>query len=370
MTIEEKELRELAKIEYETPILSVYLNVDPMERTSDEYLLSLRHMLEAVENQAARADIDAVHKYFEHEYDWSGRGVVVFSCAEKVFWRAYTLAVPVASGVTLAQRPYLSPLAGLMDTYGRYAVILLDKQNLRIMLFQLGELVFEQAFEGEEIRKLKKGRGSSGGPGRRGGAPISSRRGQEVVARNLRDAVSFVDLFSRQNKPQRLILAGSDHTVAQFRDLMPKALEEKVIGTLTISQDAGEPEIRERSLETLQKVEKAREARIVEATFTAAAKGKEGVIGLDGTLSAAHEGRILTLVIDRHFHAPGYRCDNCGYLTVQEIAPCPFCGGAFVEIPDAAEAAVTKVIEEGGQVEVVNDNSKMEQAGIGALLRY
>ena len=188
--------------------------------------------------------------------------------------------------------------------------------------------------------------------------------------RNLRAAAKATLRFLRRHRPQRLILAGTEPTVAQFRDLLPKATQERVIGTLGIGPGATEPEIKARSLEVLQQVEEERKAAIVEAVFTAAAKGREGIVGLDETLSAAHEGRIRTLVIDRHYHAPGYRCDHCGYLTTQKPTTCPFCGGTFVEIPDAAEAVVTKVIEEGGEIEVVDGHPKLEQAGVGALLRY
>ncbi|HEY76667.1 MAG TPA: hypothetical protein G4O00_10900 [Thermoflexia bacterium] len=370
MAIDERELRELAKIQTETPILSVYLNVDPTQRTSEEYLLSLRQMLKQAEGEASPEDVVAVQRYFEHQYDWSGRGVVVFSCTAADFWRDYVLAVPVASGVTVARRPYLSPLAALMDTYGRYAVAIVERKGVRLLLFHLGELVAEERFEGEEVRKLKRGRGSSGGASRWGGAPISSRREEETAMRNLREAAQATDRFCRRHKPQRLILAGAEPTVSQFRDLLPRALQEKVIGDLRLDPNAPEPEIRERTLALLQEVEREREATVVEAVFTAAAKGGEGVVGLDETLSAAHEGRIRILVIDRHFHAPGYRCDRCGYLTTQSLETCPFCGGTFVEIPDAAEAAVTKVIEEGGEIEVVDDNPRLQQVGIGALLRY
>ena len=370
MAIQEKEVKELAQFESETPILSVYLNVDPTERTTEECLLSLRQMLKEVEEQAASEDITAVQRYFEREFPWSGRGAAVFSCTAADFWRAYTLAVPTPSGVTLARRPYLSPMVDLMDTYGRFAVALVDRQHARFLLFDMGELASEQTFEGEEVRKLKTGRGSSGGAGRRGGAQISSRQQEETAMRNLREAAKFVEHFFRQHKPQHLILGGADHTRAAFQDALPKSLQEKVIGTLSIDLDENEPEIRRRALKLLQTVEEKREDQIVEATFTAAAKGQEGVIGLDETLSVAHQGRIRILVIDRHYHAPGYRCDNCGYLTTQELNTCPFCGGTFIEIPDAAEAAVTKVIEENGKVKVIDNNPKLEKAGIGALLRY
>jgi len=118
-------------------------------------------------------------------------------------------------------------------------------------------------------------------------------------------------------------------------------------------------------------VEKEREAALVEAVFTAAAKGRGGVIRLADTLGAAHEGRIQTLLVARDYHQPGYQCRNCAYITDQSLEVCPFCGGEFAEIPDAAaEALVTKVIEDGGKVEVVDDHPKVAEFGVGALLRY
>lgn len=368
--MDETELRSLAEFQSDTPILSLYLNVDPTEHTSEEYLLSLRHLLAEVEGQADPEDIAAVQRYFEHAYDWSGRGMVVFSCAAADFWRTYILAVPVASGVALARRPYLSPLVALMDAYGRHVVAVVDRQGVGLFLFQLGELTQQEVFKGEEVRKLKRGRGSSGGPGRRGGAPISSRREEEIAMRNLREAAKATERFCRRHLPQGLILAGSEPTVSQFRDLLPKALRDRVIGSFGADPGATEGEIRERLLQIIRSREEEQEAALVEAVFTAAAKGREGVVGLDETLSAAQEGRIRILVIARDFHAPGRRCSQCGYLTTQTPAICPFCGGSFAQIADAAEAVVTKVIEDGGEIKVVDHHPLLEQAGIGALLRY
>ncbi len=100
------DLRELATLQTATPMLSVYLNVDPStERANDEYRLALRQMLRQVEGSAAPEDIAAVERYFEHEYDWSGRGIAVFSNAQEGFWRAVVLPIPVASEVRVARKP-------------------------------------------------------------------------------------------------------------------------------------------------------------------------------------------------------------------------------------------------------------------------
>ncbi len=368
----QEDLRELATYQTKTPVLSIYLNVDPTDRTTDEYRLALQQLLKQADGLASQEDVEAVERFFDHEYDWSGRGVVVFSCQEEDFWRTYSLAIPVDSGVTVARKPYIWPLAGLVDTYSTYAVAQVDRQQTRLFFFDLGELRASDEFVGEEVRKLKRGRGSSRGHGRRGGAPISSQHEEEVVRRNMREAAESLKQFCQNHEPQRLILAGAERTLAMFRETLPKHLQDKIIGTFKADMNAPDLEIRERSLEILAQEEERREKAIVDAVFTAAAKGSNGVIRLADTLGAAHEGRIQTLLIARDYHKPGYQCQNCRYITDQALEVCPFCGGEFAEIPDAAEALVTRVIEDGGKVEVVDesDHPRIAEFGVGALLRY
>ena len=103
------DLRELAAYQAQTPVLSVYLDVDPTKHTTDEYKIALRQLLKRAEGAAALEDAAAVERFFDHEYDWSGRGVAVFSCAGEGFWRVYSLPVPVTSRVTTAPAPMTLP---------------------------------------------------------------------------------------------------------------------------------------------------------------------------------------------------------------------------------------------------------------------
>ncbi len=361
-------LRELAVLQAQGPILSLYLDVDPTRKSPDEYKLVLRDLLHQVEGEADAEDIEAIRRYVELEYDWSGRGLVLFSRQAEHLWYALPLAVPVRSGVTVANKPYISPLVELDGIYGRYAVALIDRQGGRFYLFQMGELTAQDGYLGEEVRGSRKGRGSSM-VGMRGGAPTSGRREEEVIQRNLKETAQALEDFCRLHKPRQLLVAGTEHTVAQFVEVLPPTLRQILIGTFNADMGAGEVAVRRESLRLLAEQQAARKQALVEAVFTAAAKGGNGVIRLDETLSAAYEGRIQVLVVERDFHQPGYRCDGCGYLTTQPLERCPFCGGTFLEIPDAAEAVVTQVVEKGGTVEVVDDGA-MGEAHIGALLRY
>ena len=365
---DEKTLKELASTQVNGPLLSVYLNVDSTRRSAEEYKLKLREMLKQVNGNAHSSDVQAIKRYVELEYDWSGRGLVMFSHAAADIWQAFSLSIPVRSGITVSTKPYISPLVELHSLYGRYAVALIDRQGGRFFLFEMGELVAQEGSVGEDIRRTRKGRGSSI-VGMRGGSPASGRKEAELVQRNLKENATALADFCQQHQPHRLLLAGAEHTVAQYHELLPVSLKDIVVGTFTANMDANEATIRELSFTALTDLATVRKQTLIKTTITAAAKGQNGVLGLGQTLSAAHEGRVQILIVERGYHSPGYRCAGCGYLTEQDLGTCIFCGDEFVEIADAVEAVVTQVVEKGGTIEVVDDDA-FGTSHIGALLRY
>lgn len=367
---DEKSLKELAAIEAEGLILSVYLDVDPTQQQNTErYKLRLREMLKEIADEVDAEDLEAVKRYVDLEYDWSGRGLVLFSRQAEDIWRIYSLAVPIRSGVTVARKPYISPLVEVDGLYGRYVVALVDRQGGRFFLFQMGELTDQEGTVGEDVRRTRKGGGSSV-VGMRGGSQVSGRREAELIQRNLKNTAQALVAFCRKHQPHRLLIAGAEHVLPKFREILPNPLAEILVGSFVANMDASDVEIREKSFEVLRELAEQRHRRVVEAVRTAAAKGQNGVLGLDETLSVAYDGRAQVLIIERDYHQPGYRCEGCGYLTTQELERCVFCGGEFQEIPDAVEAVVTQTVDKGGGVEVVDNEMMPEGSRIGALLRY
>jgi len=371
--ISDKELQQLAAYEATgAPVVSLYLNVDPKQRTSEAYKLRLRGLLKESNHADLTQDLEAIEKFFEHEYDWSGRGVVVFSSQPAGFWQTYPLAVPLSrSRLEIGPKPFIRPLVHLLDIYGSYGVVLVDRQGARLFDFHMGQLVETKGFLGEEIRRIKRGGGSSRGGASRSGGGGGARRERELASQNLRDVAAATTTFFEETELKHLLIAGTDETVSQFQEMLPKKLQEALVGTLPLDMNAGDNEVLERSLEIVQEADQKREARLVEVVVTAAAKGSKGVIRLDDTLGAVSEGRVQTLIVSDGFRAPGYRCKSCAYITGQYLSACPFCGGEIREIPDAVELAIQRVTEHGGEVEIIEEKEKLDAAGgIGAVLRY
>jgi peptide chain release factor subunit 1 len=367
--ITEQDLQELISYRPGDPVLSVYLNVDPSSGSSDSYKLHLRQMLKNFEENAPK-DTETIERYVEHKYDWSGRSLAIFSCAKDNYFRSYSLSLPIRSRTRRLYRPYVKPLADLLNNYGNFGVALVDKQGARLFHFHLGQLQEQKGTMGEAVRHTKRGGGSQA-LGRRGGTAGQTRYSEEIAERNLKDAARFAAEFLEENRARRVLVGGTEANVARFITMLPKIWQSLVMGTFPIDMTAGHAQVMDKAMSVAMKEEKKKELRLVEAIITAAAKGHEGVVRLDDTLGAVHAGQVQTLVITDGFRAPGYRCTGCDYLSAQALKKCPFCGSSVEEIEDAVEMAVHKVLSDGGEVEVIHNNKKLEKAGrIGALLRY
>jgi peptide chain release factor subunit 1 len=360
-------LEELLNFQAQKPVLSVYLNTDLTQANTERYKLRLRSLLKEID---LPDDVEAVEKYIDHDYDWGGRSVAIFSCAPESFFRAYSIAIPLQSRVRINLSPHVKPLANLLDFYGGYGVVLVDKQGARVFVFHLGELVEQEGFLGEEVRHTKRG-GSSSLAGRRGGVAGRTNYVEEVTERNMKEAVDFSTRFFKEYNIRRVLIGGTEDNVSQFQSLLPKRWHSLVVGVFPISMTAPKDEVLNRAMEIGKVAEAHHEESLVNSVVTKSAKRRGGVIGLDDTLKAVHDGRALTLVLAEGYRAPGYQCSGCGYLTARAHAACPFCGKMLTQISDAVELAVRKVMQRGGEVEFLQNQAsgeKIEQ--IGALLRY
>ncbi|MBN2147098.1 MAG: hypothetical protein JW726_06900 [Anaerolineales bacterium] len=363
----EKDLQELLSFHAHHPVLSVYLSTDPSQGNADAYRLRLRTMLKDID---LPEDILAVERYFGRDFDWSGKSVVIFSCTAEKFFRPFTLAIQVRDRVRIGNHPHVKPLADALDAYGGYGVVLMDKQGARLFSFHLGELREQEGVMGESVRHTKRG-GASAVAGRRGGVAGQTNYTEEVTERNMREIAGFAAHFFAENGVRRVLIGGTDDNVSQFRTLLPKSWQSLIVGTFPMPMTASKEEVLSKAMQIGNEAESRQEMALLNKIVTSASKGKGGVVGLDETLKLVHDGRVQTLVIREGYRAPGYHCQGCGYVTAEALPVCSYCGAKFEEIPDAVELAVWKVMQDGGEVEVLQHGHQVKGfSDIGALLRY
>jgi peptide chain release factor subunit 1 len=353
----------------ESPVLSVYIDLDPGAGAADMQRLRLRQMLKPFEETAAD-DVMAILRFMDHAYDWSARSLALFSCQAEGFFRSFKLSIPLRSRARRLDRPYVKPLAGLIDRYGNLGIVIVAQKQARFFHFHLGELAEQEGVVGEEVRHIKRGGGSQAS-GSRGGGPGPTGHVDEVAERNLRQAARQAAAFFSRTACQRLLVGGTDENVAAFIPHLPKKMQALISGSFAVEITAGHNEILSRAMTVLELAERQREEQLVQQLLTSSAKGAGGVIGLAETLPAVSAGRAYTLIVLDGLRAPGFRCHQCGHLLSEPTEICPFCGGALGRIEDAVEMVVQDVLKAGGEVEIVARSPALAAAGgIGAMLRY
>jgi len=362
--MQEEDLRELAEFVCDdAPILSLYLHLDPQRRSVDEIKLSLRRLLaQASEQGASAVDVERIERFLVYEHNRQGRAVACFSNQAQKFWRDYTLLVPVQSTVHVGQRPYVKPLSDLWDNYGRFGVILIDREGARLFTYHLGALEESAGTLGAEVKHHKQG----------GWAAQKLQRYEDQEAKhNLKDAGEWADTYLNQHHVTRVVLAGTEETLAQFRTQLPRTLEEKVVGQISLDANASPAEVWDHALEIVQEAQRRDEEDQLEQVITLVHKAGPGAVGLADTLTALQQGRVHQLLLSPDLHTAGYQCENCGAVVLEALAACPYCSGKLVASTDVVNLAVHTAIDAGLKVSVLDRSPRLaEVGGIAAVLRY
>ncbi len=343
----------------EHPVLSVYLNVDPHRRSPEKYKLALRNLM-AQATEALEEDRQRLQRFIELGYNWQGRGLVVFSCAPEEFWWAHSLPVPVEDLVFVSHRPYVHPLAELLDTYQRTGVIHVDQVGARLYLFHLGYLEAVEGYLGEEVRTHRAGGWASS---------RYQRHEAETARQNLQDAAELAEQFFRDYRVNRLILVGTEPNVARFRELLSHRLRSMVIGTFSVDANAGPKEIQEKAVELAHEQAQAAGQALADQVITLAHKGGNAVLGLPQVLHAVQSGRAQHVVLLQGFSQPAFRDRHTGFvfLSEQEAGE----GTELEALPDAVDSVLRRALLQGIGVTVLREHPELEKHGkIGALTRY
>ena len=235
----ETRLRKIQDFSASDPVVSLYLNTEPSRGNAETHRLRLRNMLKSL---YLETDVEKISQFFEHDYDWSGRSVAVFSCAPANFFEYLPVAIPLKDFIQAGSQTAVEPLLDQLEEYINIGVALVDQQGARFLHFNLGELVDQQGLLGAQIKSVKSG-SSSSAHGLRGGSLDGARHMQEKVDRNLRGTVDFGEKFFSKHKVKKIVIGGNEENAARFKTSLNKAMQGIVVGTFAMNMTATHTEV-------------------------------------------------------------------------------------------------------------------------------
>ncbi len=352
--------------------VSLYLNVDPVTNPNGEYMIKVRNMLketaEGLEKpvfKKVKEDIELLENYFIAQKPQFKKSVCLITRKSGGFWKEYHMAMPVQSGVFVDKTPYLKPLFGLMDSYLRHLVLLLSKDDARMFVVHMGEILeYGEIRTPDVIGKHKKGGWFALEQDR------FERHTEFHVGLHLNEVVRQLSDFVQKQGISRIVLGGPQETLSMGREKLPESLSERIIGEFTAGMYETSRQILERARPVVEAYERGEKEETVDELVTRAHKNKGAVLGMEDVVLMSGEKRIMTLLVDPSMKQEGYACVSCGALA---LGPenCRWCGGDMHSVNYLIDLLMEKTVENGGRVEVVPENEKLRNLGkIGAILRY
>jgi peptide chain release factor subunit 1 len=364
------EIKELSSLSNNHLIISLYLNVHRVTNPKNDYIIHFKNMVKEeytkIDKKKIEKDIKTIESYLRDSKPEFKKGLALITSSSIGLWREYHLALPVKNELIISNSPYLKPLVFLLNNYQRCAVLLVDRELARFFIFHVGEITeHSEIFTPDIPGQHKKG----------GWFSLQQKKFERHieyhVSLHMKDVIRQLDEFISQESIKRILIGGPEDAVVKIQEMLPRRMLSKDITTFHVNMKIAEREVLDKTMKMLVKIEQEKEEEVVEQLITGTLKRQAAVIGIEDVLLNLQEGRVMELVFLEDLTLGGYSCKNCGYLTIHEIANCPYCAGQFEKIGYIVDFAVQKAVELGARIEVIKKNERFKKiGGIGAFLRF
>jgi peptide subunit release factor 1 (eRF1) len=357
----------------DVPVVSLYLNLSPDEHGRDNYQVFCRKafadQLRAAKDNAAdhahlTRDLERITAYLESDVQPSANGLAIFSSAGAGdYFEAVQLSAPIdAHWLFVSRVPHLYPLVRLIDQYPRYASVVLDTNQARILVFGLGAVE-----KREQVKGVKTRRSSMGGWSQ----ARYQRRADNFHLHHLKEVADTLDRVVRDENIQHIIVLGDDSVVAALKDVLPGHLTEKIVDAGRVDRHASEDDIVAETLDLLRRKDAETDRESVGEVVGAWQGGGLGVVGPEAALRALQMGQVEELLISATAGSlkpvQNQPADSLGPLSTETSATDP----ASDKQLQLSDELVTRAQQTGARVRIIEDPELLrEHGGVAATLRF
>lgn len=367
------------------PFISLYLNAQADEHGRDNFLAWLKKELsdrlseyaeESAEAKSLKQDTERIIE-FAGSIRPETNGLAIFACSgADGFFEAAQFAAPINENeILISDRPYIFPMARLIEQNPRYVMAWADTNAARIYLFG-GELAVnaesETEAQVEEIHNVKTQRQHQGGWSQM----RFQRRIDNFRAQHAKEVVETLDKLVRDEAVEMVVLGGdAARAIHYLKDEMPKALAEKVVDEINLDQYTSEKDFHDKSLEVIRRFDAQKDVEEVARLMDEVGANNLGVTGVSATLTALSNGQVQELLILSDPEKIRYNEQRVEKV-LEDYAPGDD-NSANDALPNTSERRqvldelLVRAINSAAKIRFIEDATLlMSIGGVGAILRY
>lgn len=354
------------------PVISVYLNTQADQNGRDNFDAFVRRELKAQakswtmrtpERESFDRDAERINKYLREELRPSSNGAAIFACsAERDFFEAVQFDAPIEENhLYTFHQPSVYSLARFIDHYPPYIALVADTNTAHLYVFGAGE-----EFEQRDVINPNVHRTMIGGWSQ----ARFQRHIDNIRMQHVKEVVEELDRITREEKIERIVLAGDDVIIPMLREHLSQRLEEMVVGALRLDIAAPEHEVMKASFEAVRAHDARKDAGRVEELLDKYLGGGLAVIGARETLLALTCGQVDEMFISASEQ------DVRDDLLEKDAKLIPgllenAVGNGAARSAAIADELVARARQTNADVTFIEDAARLaERGGVGAKLRF
>jgi peptide chain release factor subunit 1 len=372
-------LRQLAEADVGgAKVLSLFLNLDPREfATPAARSTEIRSLLDRAgrlvreeseeltheQKESLKSDLERVAAELGNGAGTKGaHGLAIFSCSAAGLFEMLRLSEPVDHEPVVADSPYLAPLSTIGEA-GKWCVVLVNRRTARLFCGS-SESLDEIALVDDATRNKHDQGGWS--------QANYQRSVDKDVQDHLKHVAEVVFLQMKAELPEGVLVGGPQETLTDFEGTLHPYLRDRLAGRIDIDVENTSPEdVRRTAAERIAVVARERDDKALGRLAELFGSNGRAASGLADVLTAVHEQRVETLLVDRGYTAPGVCCPQCGFLGGEGVSECPADGTPVERRENVVEAAIARAIRQSANVHVIRDRPELASHGhIAAILRF
>jgi peptide chain release factor subunit 1 len=281
------------------PVISVYLNTQADQHGRDNFDAFVRRELKArakrwtmrtPERESFDHDAERINEYLRDELRPSSNGAAIFACsAERDFFEAVQFDAPIEENhLYTSYQPSVYSLARFIDHYPPYVALVADTSVAHLYVFGAGEELEHRDVVSPNVHRTMIGGWSQA---------RFQRHIDDIRMHHAKDVVEELDRVTREEKIERIVLAGDEVIIPMLREQLPQRLEEMIIDTLRLDIGTPEREVMRASFEAVRSHDARKDAEKIENLLDKHLGGGFGVTGARDTLIALTLGQVDEMFI-------------------------------------------------------------------------
>lgn len=375
-----EELKQLANIESKTGCaVSFYFDPEPPQDKSHrgEAILVKDLVRDAIKNMdrnedhngngaTGRADLQRIAEMAEQLHNNHSRAKAIFACSENGFWKEFDLpAGQTPTSVHVNSRFHLTPLSAAVNQISEACVVLLDRENARILDLKDDQLVEKESIHNDLPRR---GRGD-GFKGYEGGH--LERHVENEAMRHFKETAERLQDLHSNGQLATLIIGCRAELWSEIEPHLHAYVKQALVQRVDLDPTAPLDRVREEAFRILDEHRTNAVQASVREVMGQAQRNGLGSIGLSHVITSLERGEVQHLLIGKDFEAKVVECSHCGHLDTRRVSKCAVCAQEVREVEDANRALIGQALRHGAEILYVEDDEEFKAAGnVAALLRF